>query len=113
MQGEVALKIPAARSAGIGVGSSNASSVTNGQPSLTLRRVSSSVQSATITSASGARLRSESRQAPRYGKPLTEATTTESEGSFTSRQHLEVSLGPRRRPPEGEVEAQGASGARP
>ena len=45
------------------------------------RRVAASVQSATITCARGQRSRSESRQAPRYGKPLTEATTTESSGS--------------------------------
>ncbi len=46
------------------------------------RRVSSSVESATITSAPGARSASASRQCPTYGKPFTDATTTESFGSL-------------------------------
>ena len=85
-----AAKIPAARRAGIVVGSVNASTVANGQSRCTVARVVASVQSATITSASGACSRSESRQAPREGIPFTDAMTTESEGSVTLREFIEV-----------------------
>src|SRR5206468_11547893 len=68
------------------------------------------VQSATRTSGSGARLPSESRQAPRYGKPSTEAMTTESEGSLTCRQPLEMPLRLGRCPNEVEPEDQRKGG---
>ena len=60
-----AAAIPAARSSGIAVGESNESSLTCGQRARTCARVASSVQSATTTSASGARRASASRHWPR------------------------------------------------
>src|SRR5256714_250070 len=90
--------MPSARSSGTAIGRSKDSSRTCGQRSRTSRRVASSVQSATTTSASGAFACSEARHSPRYGMPLTEATTTESAGSAMLPEGVEMPARLPRRP---------------
>src|ERR671935_246354 len=80
--GARAAKTPAALSSGTAIGSSKERSRTDGQRSPMRRRVPASVQAATTISACGQPDSRESRQASRYGSPLTEATTTDSSGSL-------------------------------
>src|SRR5437870_3980090 len=75
--------MPAARSSGTDFGWSKESSLTLGQRCSRRARVASSVQSATTTSTSGACSASDARQSSTYGRPFTDATTTESSAGAT------------------------------
>ena len=76
----------------------------------TSARVSASVESATMTSPSGALRSSASRQSSRYGRPLTEATTTESGGVIGPR--IVVEMPARLRVGPDDVEREDGSAAR-